>query len=109
LLNDCGELPMNKTTPQINKFILKSPARNDAKVDPNECSMFRCVCRSGTAWGDGMTEKVVWHVVKTYALVRKPSHGVRVSRLKLKTGTGFANGTRSPHRSCLQRHSLFLS
>jgi hypothetical protein len=26
--------------------------------------LFRCVCRSGTIWGDGMTEKVVWHVVK---------------------------------------------
>jgi site-specific recombinase XerD len=30
--------------------------------------LFRCVCRSGTTWGDGMTEKVVWHVVKTYAM-----------------------------------------
>ena len=30
--------------------------------------LFRCVCRSGTTWGEGMTEKVVWHVVKTYAL-----------------------------------------
>src|SRR5499425_2629013 len=29
--------------------------------------LFRCVCRSGTVWGEGMTEKVVWHVVKTYA------------------------------------------
>ena len=29
--------------------------------------VFRCLCRSGTTWGDGMTEKVVWHVVKTYA------------------------------------------
>jgi site-specific recombinase XerD len=29
--------------------------------------LFRCVCRSGTTWGEGMTEKVVWHVVKTYA------------------------------------------
>lgn len=29
--------------------------------------IFRCVCRAGTAWGDGMTEKVVWHVVKHYA------------------------------------------
>jgi hypothetical protein len=38
LLNDCGELPMNKTTPQIKKFMLKSPARNDAQVDPNDCS-----------------------------------------------------------------------
>jgi site-specific recombinase XerD len=29
--------------------------------------LFRCVCRSGTVWGHGMTEKVVWHVVKTHA------------------------------------------
>src|ERR1700757_1377661 len=29
--------------------------------------LFRCVCRSGKIWGDGMTEKVVWHVVKVYA------------------------------------------
>jgi len=29
--------------------------------------LLRCVCRSGTVWGDGMTEKVVWHVVKRYA------------------------------------------
>src|SRR5215471_6288612 len=30
-------------------------------------NLFRCVCRSGKIWGDGMTEKVVWHVVKAYA------------------------------------------
>ena len=29
--------------------------------------LFRCVCWSGTVWGDGMTEKVVWHVVKMHA------------------------------------------
>jgi site-specific recombinase XerD len=29
--------------------------------------LFRCVCRSGTVWGDRMTEKVVWHVVKLHA------------------------------------------
>jgi len=28
--------------------------------------LFRCVCRARRVWGDGMTEKVVWHVVKTY-------------------------------------------
>ena len=28
--------------------------------------LFRCVCRSGTVWGDGMTEKVVWHVVDAH-------------------------------------------
>ena len=29
--------------------------------------LFRCVSRSGTVWGEGMTEKVVWHVVKEFA------------------------------------------
>src|ERR1041384_8344448 len=24
--------------------------------------LFRCVCRSGTVWGNGMTEKVVWPI-----------------------------------------------
>jgi len=23
--------------------------------------LFRCVCRAGKTWGDGMTERVVWH------------------------------------------------
>jgi len=26
--------------------------------------LFRCVNRSGSIWGDGITEKVVWHIVK---------------------------------------------
>ena len=29
--------------------------------------LFRRVCRTGTIWGEEMTEKVVWHVVKQYA------------------------------------------
>jgi len=29
--------------------------------------LFRRVCRTGTIWGEEMTEKVVWHVVKHYA------------------------------------------
>lgn len=29
--------------------------------------LFRCVCRAGSVWGNGMTEKVVWHVVKMHA------------------------------------------
>jgi site-specific recombinase XerD len=29
--------------------------------------LFRCVCRTGVTWGDEITEKVVWHVVKQYA------------------------------------------
>jgi site-specific recombinase XerD len=30
-------------------------------------TLFRCVSRAGTVWGEGMTEKVVWHVVKEFA------------------------------------------
>lgn len=29
--------------------------------------VFRCVCRTGAIWGEEVTEKVVWHVVKEYA------------------------------------------
>jgi site-specific recombinase XerD len=29
--------------------------------------LFRSVCRKGTVWGTEVTEKVVWHIVKSYA------------------------------------------
>jgi hypothetical protein len=29
--------------------------------------LFRCVCRAGKHWGDGVTERAVWQVVKQYA------------------------------------------
>jgi site-specific recombinase XerD len=29
--------------------------------------LFRCVCRAGKTWGDFITDRVVWHVVKDYA------------------------------------------
>jgi site-specific recombinase XerD len=29
--------------------------------------LFRCVTRRGSVWGDGITEKVIWHVVKECA------------------------------------------
>jgi hypothetical protein len=29
--------------------------------------LFRCVCRAGKSWGDGGSERVVWHVVKQCA------------------------------------------
>jgi site-specific recombinase XerD len=34
-----------------------------------EGKLFRCVSRKGSVWGDGITEKVIWHVVKTAAAV----------------------------------------
>ena len=32
-----------------------------------EGRVFRRVCKAGTAWGDRISEKVVWHVVKIYS------------------------------------------
>ncbi len=32
-----------------------------------EGRVFRCVSRRGSVWGDGITEKVIWHVVKDSA------------------------------------------
>ena len=29
--------------------------------------LFRCVCRAGKTWGNMVSERVVWHVVKQYA------------------------------------------
>ena len=31
-------------------------------------SLFRCVTRTGVVWGDCITEKVIWHVVRKFAL-----------------------------------------
>ncbi len=49
--------------------------------------VFRCVCRAGKAWGDVMTEKVVWHVVKHSAaklgLERLAPHDLRRSCARL--------------------------
>jgi site-specific recombinase XerD len=30
-------------------------------------TVFRCACRAGKRWGGGVTERLVWHVVKQYA------------------------------------------
>jgi site-specific recombinase XerD len=54
--------------------------------------VFRCVCRAGTTWGDGMTERVVWHVVKEYAvklnLIRLAPHDLRRSCARLCHAAG---------------------
>lgn len=34
-----------------------------------EGRVFRCVSRTGSIWGNGITEKVIWHVVKAAAAV----------------------------------------
>jgi site-specific recombinase XerD len=54
--------------------------------------MFRCVCRAAKAWGEGMTERVVWHVVKQYAaklgLARIAPHDLRRSCARLCYAAG---------------------
>jgi len=54
--------------------------------------MFRCVCRAGKAWGEGMAERVVWHVVKQYAaklgLARIAPHDLRRSCARLCHAAG---------------------
>lgn len=48
--------------------------------------LFRCVCRAGKHWGTGITEEVVWHVVKDYAkkvgLINLAPHDLRRSCAK---------------------------
>lgn len=54
--------------------------------------LFRCVCRAGKCWGNGVTERVVWHVVKQYAaklgLSGLAPHDLRRSCAKLCHSTG---------------------
>ena len=54
--------------------------------------LFRCVCRAGKCWGDGVTERVVWHVVKQYAaklgLSGLAPHDLRRSCAKLCHSSG---------------------
>lgn len=54
--------------------------------------LFRCVCRAGKHWGDGITEKVVWHVVTDNAsemgLANLAPHDLRRSCAKLCHAAG---------------------
>ena len=54
--------------------------------------LFRCVCRAGKSWGTGVTERVVWHVVKQYArklgLPHVAPHDLRRSCAKLCHASG---------------------
>ena len=36
------------------------------EADLGSGKIFRCVCRAGNWWGDGVTERVVWHVVRLW-------------------------------------------
>lgn len=54
--------------------------------------LFRCVCRAGKHWGDGVSERLVWHVVKQYArelgLAQLAPHDLRRSCAKLCHASG---------------------
>ena len=54
--------------------------------------VFRCVCRAGKHWGEGVTERLVWHVVKQYArklgLPQVAPHDLRRSCAKLCHASG---------------------
>jgi site-specific recombinase XerD len=50
------------------------------------------VCPAGTVWGDRITEKVVWHVVKTYAkklaIPKLAPHDLRRSCARFRHAAG---------------------
>lgn len=54
--------------------------------------LFRCVCRAGKHWGDGVSERLVWHVVKQYGrelgLAQLAPHDLRRSCAKLCHAAG---------------------
>ena len=54
--------------------------------------VFRCVCRAGKTWGDGMSGRVVWHVVKENAaklnLATLAPHDLRRSCARLCHAAG---------------------
>lgn len=58
----------------------------------SEGRLFRCVCRAGKCWGNGVTERVVWHVVKQYAkdfgITHLAPHDLRRSCAKRCHATG---------------------
>jgi site-specific recombinase XerD len=54
--------------------------------------LFRCVCRADTLWGDGISEKTVWHVVKktaaTMKIAKLSPHDLRRSCARLCHDSG---------------------
>jgi site-specific recombinase XerD len=61
-------------------------------ADLSSGRVFRCVFRAGKHWGDGVTDRVVWHVVKQYAaklgLTGLAPHDLRRSCAKLCHSAG---------------------
>jgi integrase len=54
--------------------------------------IFRCVTRAGTVWGSGISEKVVWWVVRQYAKIaaieKLSPHDLRRTCVRLCHSTG---------------------
>jgi hypothetical protein len=46
---------------------MRFPRRTVRAAELETRKLFRCVCRAGKCWGDGVTERLAWHVVKQYA------------------------------------------
>ncbi|SRR5579871_906125 len=61
--------------------------------------LFRRVNKNGKAWGDGLTEKAVWHVVREHA------HGADTvpSRARLDPNHGALSGLQAAHSRRRQR------
>jgi site-specific recombinase XerD len=57
-------------------------------------SLFRCVTKYGTVWGTGITEKVVWHVVRKFATRSNLGH---ISPHDLRR---YTESRTMPNRSC---------
>jgi hypothetical protein len=83
LIGKCGHIrtvPMPDWVKMTIDLWVAAAGISDGKV-------FRCVCRAGKHWGDGVTERVVWNVVKLYAresgLTWLAPHDLRRSCAKL--------------------------
>lgn len=54
--------------------------------------LFRRVNKNGKAWGEGLTEKAVWHVVREYAskasIEKLAPHGLRRTCARLRQAAG---------------------
>ena len=61
--------------------------------------LFRRVNKNGSAWGDGLTEKAVWHVVREYArkagIERLAPHDLREDMREAVSCCGRRTGTDS--------------
>ena len=55
-----------RTVP-VPDWVTQTIAESVTAAGISNSRLFRCVCRAGKTWGDFMTDRVVWHVVKDHA------------------------------------------